>query len=86
VARGNINIPVHVSTAWYKAWWFYMLLTAIIAALFYSFYRIRLNRIIEMQKVRNKIARDLHDDIGSTLSTIKILSDAADKKDLYRKY
>jgi signal transduction histidine kinase len=33
-----------------------------------------------MQNIRNKIARDLHDDIGSTLSTILLYSNAAKKK------
>src|SRR6202012_4794835 len=32
-----------------------------------------------MQHIRNKIAQDLHDDIGSTLSSISILSDLAMK-------
>jgi len=78
--ESNIAIPVHVFTAWFRAWWFYLLCTVSATALVYAFYRIRLNRILEMQKVRNKIARDLHDDIGSTLSSIRILSGAAEKK------
>lgn len=73
-------LNLSVSTAWFKSWWFYALCTITVVALLYTFYRIRLTRILEMQKIRNKIARDLHDDIGSTLSTINILSGNASKK------
>lgn len=37
----------------------------------------RARRAIELEKMRNHIARDLHDDIGSTLSSINILSKVA---------
>jgi two-component system, NarL family, sensor histidine kinase UhpB len=42
-------------------------------------YRImnRTKRLLEIEKMRNNIARDLHDDIGSTLSSINILSQVA---------
>ncbi|HEY4108516.1 tetratricopeptide repeat-containing sensor histidine kinase [Puia sp.] len=34
-------------------------------------------RMVEMEKMRNNIARDLHDDIGSTLTSINVLSKVA---------
>ncbi|WP_339812923.1 tetratricopeptide repeat protein [uncultured Imperialibacter sp.] len=37
----------------------------------------RAKRTIEMERMRNTIARDLHDDIGSTLSSINIMSQLA---------
>jgi len=42
--------------------------------------RARNKRKMEAEKVRSRIARDLHDDMGSTLSTINILSEMAKKK------
>ena len=37
----------------------------------------RTRRTIEMEKMRNHIARDLHDDIGSTITSIHIMSKVA---------
>ncbi len=51
----------------------------IIAALLINRYRVmnRTKRLLEIEKVRNNIARDLHDDMGSALSSINILSQVA---------
>ncbi len=51
----------------------------IIALLLINRYRVvnRAKRLIEIERVRNTISRDLHDDIGSTLSSINILSQVA---------
>jgi len=51
----------------------------VIGLLLINRYRVmnRAKRLIEIEKMRNNIARDLHDDIGSTLSSIKILSQVA---------
>jgi signal transduction histidine kinase len=40
-------------------------------------YRYRLQEVIRLQNIRNKIAGDLHDDIGSTLNSISIFSQVA---------
>lgn len=44
--------------------------------------QLKANELLQsrMQHIRNKIAQDLHDDIGSTLSSISILSDLAMKE------
>jgi two-component system sensor histidine kinase UhpB len=56
-----------------------LLLVIIIALLLVNRYRVlnRAKRLAEIEQVRNTIARDLHDDIGSTLSTINIISNLA---------
>ncbi|CAN5416247.1 hypothetical protein BH10BAC4_BH10BAC4_20760 [soil metagenome] len=56
-----------------------LLLVIVIAMLLINRYRLsnRARRQADIERVRNTIARDLHDDIGSTLSTINIISKLA---------
>ncbi|MEO8067048.1 MAG: ATP-binding protein [Flavobacteriales bacterium] len=54
------------------------LLVLIIAGLLLN--RYRLKRRLHEERLRARLARDLHDDIGSTLSSISILSSVAQKR------
>lgn len=47
-----------------------------IAASLYVVYRYRLTKALELEKMRTRIATDLHDDIGATLSSISMYSQA----------
>jgi len=47
----------------------------ILSILFYNFYRTK--QLLKLQTLRNRIASDLHDDVGSTLSSISIFSELA---------
>ncbi len=61
-----------------------LLLVIVIALLLVNRYRVlnRAKRLAEIEQVRNTIARDLHDDIGSTLSTINIISNLAMRENI----
>ncbi|GAA0879578.1 two-component regulator propeller domain-containing protein [Algoriphagus jejuensis] len=63
-----------------QTWWFKALLALIFLAVVYVIYSLHINRILAVAKLRNQLARDLHDDMGSTLSTINILSSMAKTK------
>ncbi len=66
-----------VPLIWYRTWWFYSLFILAVGAFFYFIFRYREIRRLEQEKLRLRIARDLHDEMGSTLSSISILSEAA---------
>lgn len=80
IEGGQIILPVIIAPPFYKTSWFYGLLILIIASILYAIYRYRINNLIAIQEMRNKIARDLHDDIGSTLGSINLFSQVANVK------
>lgn len=60
---------------YYRTWWFQALVFFLILLTVYSFFRSRELQYKKMARIRLNIARDLHDDLGSNLSSIKILSE-----------
>ncbi|HLO45372.1 MAG TPA: triple tyrosine motif-containing protein [Leadbetterella sp.] len=66
-------VNFEILPAWYETLWFRILLSATIFALFYAFYKFRLNQIQKVYSLRNRISADLHDEIGASLSSIGIL-------------
>ncbi len=63
-----------------QKWWFAGSVLALVFLSFYIFYRYRIAQLMKLQAIRNEISKDLHDDIGSTLSSISILSEVARNK------
>lgn len=59
----------------WQRWWFLALTAILIGLGIYATHRYRVARLIELERVRTRIASDLHDDIGSNLSVIAGLSD-----------
>jgi len=55
--------------------WFIALVAALAVAAIHAIYRVRLKRLLELERVRMSIASDLHDEIGSGLSRLAIMSD-----------
>lgn len=74
------TMQIIISPAWYSTWWFSGIILLLAAAFIYSLYKYRLRQMLKLQSLRNRIASDLHDEIGSTLSSISLSSTIIQKK------
>jgi signal transduction histidine kinase len=81
VTPDSVVSPVPASLSFFlprplwQRWWFLALLGAAAALLGFSLHHARLSRMVELERVRARIAADLHDDLSSSLSRISILSE-----------
>ena len=64
----------------WQRWWFLTLAAAILAGAGYAAHRLRLARRLAVERVRLRIASDLHDDVGSTVSRMAVLSEVAKRQ------
>jgi ligand-binding sensor domain-containing protein/two-component sensor histidine kinase len=81
---GTMGQPATVSFIvlapfWRRGWFVALLLTTILAAAYLA-HRYRVSQLLALERVRTRIATDLHDDIGSSLSQIAILSEVAHRR------
>ena len=64
----------------WQRWWVVALAALGVGLTALAFYRSRLKRVVELERVRTRIATDLHDDIGASLSQIAILSEVSRRR------
>jgi signal transduction histidine kinase/ligand-binding sensor domain-containing protein len=71
------SFSFEIAAPLWQRWWFLLLAALALAGSIYAAWRFRLNQLLAVERVRMRIATDLHDDIGSALSQIGLLSEAA---------
>ena len=69
--------PLEIVPPFWQTILFKLIILAGIGLIFFSLYSYRLRQMKNVQIIRNNIAIDLHDDIGSTLNSISIYSEVA---------
>jgi signal transduction histidine kinase len=83
-ADGTASKPATVAFVilrplWQRPWFVALALAALMLAV-YSIHRARVARLLAVERMRTRIATDLHDDIGSSLSQIAILSEVIQQR------
>ncbi len=74
-----IDIPMRIYPPFWKTWWFILLVVFVGMAGVYGLYRYRIGQIKKVMTMRARISRDLHDEVGSALSSIHVYSSVAEK-------
>ena len=72
----TLSMPIYLRPAWFQRWWFkFLFMPGLAIGLLTLAYQYRVSQLLRMERMRLRIAGDLHDDIGSNVSSIALLSE-----------
>jgi|GEM_PF-3229431 len=77
ISASDATMQIYTKPAYWETWWFRSLIAIAIAFILNVIYNYRKMQRLKQESIRLRIARDLHDEVGSTLSSISILSELA---------
>ena len=80
-AEPGASLQLSVVPPLWRTTWFRLLLTTLFLAALWLLHRLRLRQVLATERLRLRISRDLHDEIGAGLSSIALLSDAVGTMD-----
>lgn len=75
-----VSIRIIILHPFWQTWWFITLAVLMIAAVLYYVSTIRIKNLLAIEKLKSKLAADLHDNVGAGLTEISILSELASRK------
>lgn len=73
----SASVNLHIAIPFWRQWWFFLSVALGLAASAWLVQRWRIQRLVEMHRVRSSIAADLHDEMGLSLVRVAILADMA---------
>jgi signal transduction histidine kinase len=77
VSVGAASVLFRIPPPFWQRWWFLLLSAATLFTLGYLAYAFRVRHAMAVERIRTRLASDLHDDLGSGLAEIAILAEVA---------
>lgn len=74
------TLTIVITPPFWETWWFRVIMFLLFLGIIFAFYEMRLNRLVGIERTRSKIARNLHDEVGGTLSSIQYFVRAIEKE------
>jgi signal transduction histidine kinase len=75
------HVRFRIAAPVWQRWWFLLLCAGASAGMVYAAHRTRLAQALSIERVRTRLAADLHDDLGSGLAEIAILTEVAGQRE-----
>lgn len=76
-SKETTSLSIIINPPFWRTWWFIILVLFATGTLLYAIHRYRLAQSLKLERLRTKIASDLHDEVGSSLTKISIYSELA---------
>jgi signal transduction histidine kinase len=75
-SKSTAEISFKVLAPFWLRWWFLLLMALVlIVIIFFIYHYFKVRRMVDIERMRVRIASDLHDDVGSSLTEIALQSD-----------
>lgn len=74
------EIKLIIRPPYWQTWSFKLLCVVVAGMIMFVIFHNRMQKLREIRRIRNKIASDLHDDLGATLSSISIMSELVNQQ------
>jgi len=71
----TVSKDFYISPPWIRSIWAYLLYAISLFGALYMFYQYRVKQLTKYQRLRTKISSDLHDDVGTLLSSVAMQSE-----------
>jgi len=71
----DTSVRLIITPPFWQTSWFILVCVFAAGLIVYAIWNSRMQKLRDIHRIRNKIASDLHDDLGATLSSISIMSE-----------